>query len=211
MIYIIESTKGLTKNLQLKSILKLLFGFLIIAMGTNLMINAGVGLNPWGTFTVGLMNQTDLTYGKLSQIIGLSLILITFLLGKKPGFATFLDMFLIGYFIDLFGGLKWYVTSNHFGIQLLACISGLIIFSIGVYIYLSSGLGAGPRDGFILAIMAFSKLKIAIIKPLVEITVMLLGVFMGGAIGPGTFIIGLFGGKLLQIIFDIMVFDPNNI
>ncbi len=196
-------------NINPFRVIRLFAGFTIIAFGTTLMLNAGLGLNPWGTFTIGLMKWTGLSFGRLSQLIGLGLITITFLLGSKPKLATFLDMIVIGQIIDFFGQFKEWIQPEAFLLQLGTSLGGLVIFSVGVYLYLSSGYGAGPRDGFVIALMNKADMKVTYVKPMIEISVMTVGILMGGTIGIGTVIVALLGGKILDVIFGWMDFDPR--
>lgn len=196
------------KKISPMKVIRLFVGFTVIAFGTTLMINAGLGLNPWGTFTVGMMKWTGLSFGRLSQLIGLCLIVVTFFLGSKPKLVTFLDMVVIGQIIEFFSQFKAWIRPETFLLQLMVSVAGLVIFSVGVYLYLSSGYGAGPRDGFMIALMHKVNMKVTFVKPMTEIAVMSIGVFMGGPIGIGTVIVAVFGGKILDIIFKRMKFDP---
>lgn len=193
----------------IKKLPKLFFGFLLCALGINLMLTAGIGLNPWGTFTSGLESITHLSFGKLSQLIGLLIIVLTLPLKIVPGIGTILNMIFIGMFIDLFKSLNFMVQPSTFILQLIMCIVGLSILSYGIYMYISCGLGAGPRDGLMLALIKITGKNATVIKPTIEITVTILGLILGGPLGIGTILVALIGGKFLDIIFTMNSYDPK--
>ena len=189
---------------------KLFTGFIFASIGITLMITAGIGMNPWGTFTSGLVNITGLSFGRLSQLIGFIIILGSLPIKSFPGIGTLLNMIFIGVFIDFFKSSGFFIQPNSILLQLLMCITGLTILSLGIYTYISCGLGAGPRDGLMLALMRITGKSVTIIKPIIEITVILIGFALGGPIGFGTVIVAILGGKFLSIIFNVMKFDPED-
>ncbi len=196
------------KNL-VKKLPKLLFGFMVCGLGLSLTIKAGVGMSSWSTFTAGLVNVTGIPFGKLTQIIGFAIIIITIPLKVYPGIGTILNMIFLGFFIDFFKDSGYIIQPENFTLQILMCLIGLVIFLIGCYIYISCGLGAGPRDGLMIAMIKITGKNVSIVKPSIEITVLIIGAILGSAIGVGTVLVAVLGGKILDIIFKFMKFDPK--
>lgn len=188
---------------------RLFWGFTLCAIGIRFLITADLGMNPWGTFTAGLVNITGLSFGRLSQLIGLIIIVLTLPIKSFPGIGTILNMIFIGFFIDLFAHLPFMVTPDHFILKLVMCFVGLIILSYGIYMYLSCGLGAGPRDGLMIALIKITRSNATVIKPAIEITVTVIGIILGGPLGIGTFIVALLGGKFLDYFFFRFQYDPK--
>ena len=73
---------------------KLFLGFLVIAFGTVLTIESNLGMNPWGTFHQGVSLNTNVTFGVVSQVTGIVIILFSLVLRIYPGIGTILNMFL---------------------------------------------------------------------------------------------------------------------
>ncbi|TYB30497.1 MAG: membrane protein [Candidatus Mcinerneyibacterium aminivorans] len=188
--------------------IKLFIGFFVLALGIVIMYKAGIGMTPWGTFHVGLMKVAGLTLGRISQIVGLLVILLSMFLKIYPGIATVLNMFFIGFFIDLINPLNIYPQPGSKILQCLMCLAGLWIFSLGIYLYISCGLGAGPRDGLMVGLIKITGFSASYIKPAIEITILISGIILGGPFGIGTFLIAILGGKFLDIIFNIADYDP---
>lgn len=192
-----------------KKIVHLIFGFFIIALGTFLMKEANLGMNPWGTFHYGISLKTGMPFGTVSQIVGLFLIGLGFFFKNYPGVGTILNMILIGSFVNLLDQIIAIPAIDHLILQLLLCLIGLILFTYGIYLYLICGLGAGPRDGFMLGIMKLTGLKTSYVKMGIESIVFIVGVLLGAPIGIGTVLATFLGGPLLEKIFKFHTYDPN--
>lgn len=189
-------------------LIRIVFGFFVTSTGIVLMIQAGIGLFPWGTLNAGLSMISTLTFGQCSQIIGLVVIIINIMLKSFPGIGTLLDMFLIGFFIDTIQSSGYIPAFHTQPLQLFVCLLGLAVFSFGLYIYMSADLGAGPRDSLMISIVRTTGKSITIVKPMIEITVTIAGVLLGGPLGLGTIILAVFGGKSLDLVFKLMHYDP---
>ncbi|PLX33881.1 MAG: hypothetical protein C0604_02740 [Clostridiales bacterium] len=75
--------------------------------------------------------------------------------------------------------------------------------------YLSCGLGAGPRDGLMIALMNLTGKRVTVIKTSIEVTVTVLGIIMGGPLGIGTIMVALLGGRILDSVFTFFKYDPK--
>ena len=85
----------------LKRLPSLFFGLFLVAFGLVANLHSNLGMNPWGVLNVGITKVTTLTIGQVSQLIGLVVIIVGWILGFAPGFGTLANMYLIGFFIDL--------------------------------------------------------------------------------------------------------------
>lgn len=188
---------------------KLFAGFVLAALGISLMVDAGIGVSPWATLQAGLESISGISYGRVTQLVGLVIIVSTFFMKVYPGVGTVLNVASIGFLIDRIRGLGMIPDLNSFPAQLVMCFIGLVIFSFGIYLYLSCGLGAGPRDGLMLALIKLTGKPATIIKPVIELTVLVAGVMLGGPFGAGTLMIALLGGRILDMVFDMFKFDPK--
>ena len=108
----------------IKRLPKLFIGLFLCAIGISILLTAGIGLNPWGTFTAGLVNITGLSFGRLSQLIGLTIIVLTIPMKVVPGIGTILNMIFIGIFIDFIRTTNLIPTSDQLLVQLVLCIVG---------------------------------------------------------------------------------------
>lgn len=202
----------INKNLlikDLKQVPKLIIAFLIIAYGMVQMKDVSIGMHAWATLTLGLMKVTNLNFGQLSQLIGLTIILISMTIKIYPGLATLLNMFFIGFFIDLIDPLPITFVPNSFFLKLIAFYLGIIVFSYGIYLYLSFEMGAGPRDGLMVGLVKLTGYRVAYVRPTIELTVLIIGAVLGGKLGIGTILISITGGYILDLIFQWKNFNAK--
>ncbi len=195
------------KTLQLR-ILKTTFSMFITAIGIVLMMKANIGLNPWWTFTFGISQIFGISTGLVVQIFGLLFITIAYFLGVKPGITTVLEMILIGLYIDFLSSFTFLIP-DIFILQVLVSVIGLTILCFGLSLTISTGLGAGPKDSFTIAIMKKTNTNISQIKLIIEGSILIIGIIIGGPFGIGTIISTLLTGHLLSTFFKTLRYDPS--
>ena len=214
-IYGLERTK--TKMLNLKNdsklfrYIKLMLGLFICSVGQNLFLYCDLGMNPWNVFHQGLSLHLPITLGQASQIVGLIIILICIFFKIFPGVATILNMYFIGFFTDILISSNVMSTPETYLGKLIMCISGVVVLSIGMFLYMSQELGAGPRDGLMLALTQRTRFKIGIIRNIMEISVLIIGILMGGKFGVATVLSSLLAGPVLQMVFKIFKKNPKEL
>lgn len=194
---------------MIKKLFQLLLGFILIAIGIILMKETNLGMNPWNTFHYGLSLKTGLAFGTISQLVGLFFILLSLFFRMYPGIGTLLNMLLIGYFVNILDGFIDLGFISSLPVRILLCLVGLTIFSYGVYLYLFAGLGAGPRDGFMIGIMKKTGRPVSYVKTAMEAVVFALGIWLGAPFGIGSILTTFLGGPLLGFIFKLHHYDPK--
>ena len=70
-------------------------------------------------------------------------------------------------------------ASDYLWINLLVLFSGIAITGIGGGMYVAAGIGAGPRDGFMLTISDKTGLSISRARIIVECIVLVIGFMLG--------------------------------
>ena len=192
--------------------LQLLFGLFLYGLGIYLCLRANIGLAPWEAFSMGLANQTGLSFGDLVVITGLVIIICDFLLKEKIGFGTILNALIIGKVVDVldFFDLLPLLTNLWPGILLL--LLSQVIICLGSYYYISAGLGAGPRDALMVALgKRLPRVPIGAVRGLLEGSALLIGWLLGAKVGLGT-VIAVFGiGFILGFTFKILRFDVKGV
>lgn len=195
----------------IKNLPRLLLGFVIIALGINLSLYADLGTNPWGTFHQGISRITPLSFGQVTQLTGVVIILLSLIIKIYPGIGTILNMLLIGFTVDFMDALNLISTPDSLIMKILFLIVGTFLFNYGVYIYLSCELGAGPRDGLMVGLVKITGKSVSVIRPIIEVTIVIIGILLGGAYGVGTILNAFGGGYVLNKIFNFYNFNPKSI
>lgn len=173
------------------------------------MLNADLGLSAWGVFQIGLMNIVDISFGQTTQVVGLGILILGWALGFPPGFGTVSNMLFIGYFIDIILGWGVVPVYDNIILQLVQLVAGMAVLGVASYFYLSPKLGAGPRDGLMIGLVQKLDREVSIVRAGIEITVLVVGVAMGGPVGIGTVITAFSIGYFVQLAFKLGKYDRN--
>lgn len=174
-----------------------LLGLLVMSLGVVLIILADLGPSPWDVLHVGLYYRFGLTIGSWSIIVGFAILAISALLSKSiPKSGAFLNMVLVGLFMDMFLMIPFLQTPSSFSGKMLMFVLGLLINAYGMGLYISAQLGAGPRDSLMLAITSKTGWKVGRVRSVIEVLAFTSGWQLGGPIFWGTIVYGILIGVL---------------
>lgn len=175
-----------------------LSGLMMLALGFTMIIKADkLGIGPWDVLHVGLFLNFGLTIGTWSILVAFILIIVSTISQRRlPQIGTFLNMILVGVFIDIYYFLIPEIPSITG--QVLMLIGGIIVSGCGVGIYVSPKIGAGPRDSLMLVLMQKTGLSVTVVRAGIEVTAALIGWALGGPIGIGTIAVALLTGRIVQ-------------
>jgi uncharacterized protein len=190
-------------RLWLWQFLILVIGLFFFALALMLSIYANVGANSWMVFHDGIAIQTPLTIGQASQSVGLVMILVSWLVGLRPGMGTVLNMLLVGWFMDLIVWTGWIDYATSLPVQLSMLGTSILVLGLSSGMYIKAGFGAGPRDSFNLAMIELTNLSITVSRWAIEGTVVIAGILMGGQFGFGTIIYALLIGPAVGLGFRV--------
>jgi uncharacterized membrane protein YczE len=179
-------------------------GILMLSFGVSLMVRANIGLGPWDVLHQGVSIRTGMDIGTAIIIIGLLIMLLWIPLGERPGPGTVLNVLCVGLLInawlDVLPVLGPGMLSNMllFPAQVAQMAAGIVIMGIGSGMYISSGLGAGPRDGVMMGLVHRTGLSVRIIRTILELTALLAGWLLGGTVGLGTILFAFGVGPVVH-------------
>ena len=174
---------------------KLLAGVFLYGLAMSLMVRAGLGVAPWDVLTLGLVHQTGLSFGLLTILIGVVVLLLWWPLRQRLGLGTVLNALLVGPSAQL--GL-WLLPDFSIGWQqVLVFTSGLFLLALATGLYIGARFGPGPRDGLMTGLHARFGWPIWLVRTVIEGSVLLAGWWMGGTVGLGTLAFALLIGPLV--------------
>lgn len=186
---------------MLRRFARLIPGLLLYGVADAFMIRAALGVDPWTVFAQGLSMQTGLGIGILTNIIGLFVLLLWWPLRQKPGIGTLLNIMLVGPGIEL--GLWLLPTPGSFWLRVAYFSIGLLLLAVASGIYIGANLGPGPRDGLMTGIHLRFGTPIWIGRTAVEVTVLLIGWWLGGNVGIGTVVFAALIGPLCSMTLPL--------
>lgn len=200
------------KNLWLKLLLKmpsLFFGFFLFALAMLLALYSKLGMSPWDVFHMGIVAHSTITLGRAAQLVGFCVILLSAFLGVIPGIGSIFNMIFIGIFVDLINNMGIIKTPGSMLLKILMLLSAILIMGIATYFYLNVELGAGPRDGLMEGLVIKLNKPVWLIRGSIEITVLIIGFFLGGPVGVGTLLLAVAIGPSVQLAFKIGKYDSK--
>jgi uncharacterized membrane protein YczE len=180
----------------------LFFGLAIFGLGDSLFIQAGIGNAPWTVFAEGLTYKTGMSIGFATFFISVFVLLLWIPLKERPGFGTLSNIVLIATFIEL--GTHIFPEANSFAVGIIYNFIGISLVGIGSALYITCGLGPGPRDGAMTGLHYRTGVRVGRVRMAIEVTVLAIGFLMGGTVGVGTALFALFIGQSVAISLGIL-------
>ena len=180
----------------------LFFGLAIFGLGDSLFIQAGIGNAPWTVFAEGLTYKTGMSIGFATFVISVFVLLLWIPLKERPGFGTLSNIVLIATFIEL--GTHIFPEANSFAVGIVYNFIGISLVGIGSALYITCGLGPGPRDGAMTGLHYRTGVRVGRVRMAIEVTVLAIGFLLGGTVGVGTALFALFIGQSVAISLGIL-------
>ncbi|HEY3316001.1 MAG TPA: hypothetical protein VGL40_12085 [Bacillota bacterium] len=194
-----------TKTVTAKAALRLIWFYLSIvtfAAGATLCIQSGLGASPWDVFHVGVSGRIHVPLAIIFQATGLVVILIDTALGVPPTFGTVLNILTVGPVVQFL--LRAVPDPVSLPARAASLLAGVLLYGVGTALYISSGLGIGPRDGLMVGLTRKSGLPVGLIRNGVDLTVSLAGWRLGGPLGLGTLVSAILVGPTVQLSLAVI-------
>ena len=179
-----SSEKPLNLKPKITTFLFLCFGLSLFGIGEGLLLVSYAGASPWSVLAQGISLHIDYSIGLITFFISLFAIFLWVFLSQKPGIGTILNAIIIAVMIDVC--LNFVQTPDTFIAKILLAFFSVFLVGLGSGFYLIANLGPGPRDGLMTGLQRKTNLPIALVRVLMEITVVSIGWYLGGTAGIGT-------------------------
>lgn len=177
-------------------IARCMFGLALFGGGIALIIGADLGAAPWDVFHTGLSELTGIPVGSMIILVGLALLALWIPLREQPGVGTVLNAVEIGLVVDLV--LPLLPDTDGLALRAGLLVTGVVAVAVGSGFYIGAGLGPGPRDGLMTGIARRGP-SIRVARTGIELSVLVAGIALGGAIGIGTAVFAIAIGPLVQV------------
>lgn len=135
-------------------------------------------------------------------LISAIILLIWLPLGERPGFGTFANTIVIAAAIEF--GVTNFPISNTLTVGIIYDLIGVALVGVGSSLYITCGLGPGPRDGLMTSLHHRTGVRVGRIRLAIEVTALSIGWLLGGRVGIGTAIFALFIGQSVAIALGVV-------
>lgn len=186
--------------LVLRSV-QLAVGLFLYGASTALQVRAVVGVGSWTVLTQGLENVLPWSFGVITVVSSVVVLLLWIPLRQKPGVGTLCNVLAIGPSADL---VLWLVPEPDGLVpRILLFAAGLALLAVATACYIGAGLGTGARDGLMVGVHERFGWPLWLARTVIEVTVVVVGWLLGGDVGVGTVVAAFAIGPMVQPLMPL--------
>lgn len=189
------------KQFSLKTLVVML-GTLLMAIGVNLFIISGQGVDPLSTLLDGITQHVPVTLGSMISIFNASVLVIIFFVDRRHiGLGSFIN----GIFTGVFSNMLMEPMQVVNGLPTIVIVLlGTLIFSLGIAVYMNAMLGLGTIEATMLILTSRTGIPATRIRTAMDVSFIVGGILLGATFGYGSIISALFNGKLIGIFTNFI-------
>ncbi len=189
---------------------QLVLGLVLYGVSIALMVLSGLGAMPWDVLHTGLAAKVHLTIGQVVVLASLGILLLWIPLRERPGLGTLANTAIIGPVADLV--LAVVPAPGTLPGRIAVMVAAVVLCAIASALYIGSQFGRGPRDGLMTGLARRTGLSVRLVRTVLEVTLVGIGLLLGGIAGAGTVVYALAIGPLVQLMLPraIVPVDPPN-
>ena len=189
------------KQFSLKTLMVIL-GTLLMAIGVNLFIISGQGVDPLSTLLDGITQHVPVTLGSMISIFNASVLVIIFFVDRRHiGLGSFIN----GIFTGVFSNMLMEPMQVVNGLPTIVIVLlGTLIFSLGIAVYMNAMLGLGTIEAIMLILTSRTGIPATRIRTAMDVSFIVGGILLGATFGYGSIISALFNGKLIGIFTNFI-------
>jgi uncharacterized membrane protein YczE len=181
-----------------RRLIQLLAGLTLYGVSLAMMIRAQLGLDPWDVFHYGVAVHLPVSFGTVTILVGLAVLLLWIPLRQMPGLGTVLNVFVIGLVTD--AALAVLSTPSALLSRAVLLAAGIVLNGLAGALYIGSQLGPGPRDGLMTGLVRRTGRSVGLVRTAIELTALGVGWLMGGVVGVGTVAYALAIGPIVHVL-----------
>ncbi len=187
---------------------QLFAGLWLYGASMAMQIRATLGLNPWDVLHEGLEKRTGLSFGLITAITGVLVLLVWIPLKQKPGIGTIGNVVLIAVSVDVTLAI---LPAPHGLVPRAALMTlGIVLNAVAFAAYVGARLGAGPRDGMVTGFCRRTGVSLRLTRTIIELVVLATGWLLGGTVGIGTILYALGIGPLSQLFLPALTWRERS-
>ncbi len=180
-------------------------GLLIYGASLAMMVRADLGLAPWDVLHSGLIRHVPITLGQAVVVMSFVVLLLWIPLKEMPGLGTISNAIVVGLACD---ATLWALERpDALVLRVGLMVLGVVTCGLATALYIGAQLGRGPRDGLMTGLARVTGLSIRLVRTAIEVSVVLIGLVLGGVLGLGTVAFALAIGPITQALLPHFVVD----
>ncbi len=172
-------------------------GLVAYGVSLGLMYRGDLGLAPWDVLHSGLIEHLPMTLGQAVIVMSFVVLLLWIPLREKPGLGTVSNALVVGLAAD--ATLALLDRPDHLVLRIALMVGGVVLCGLATAMYIGAQLGRGPRDGLMTGLARRTGGSLRLVRTGLEVTVVVIGLLLGGTLGVGTVLYALAIGPLTQL------------
>jgi uncharacterized membrane protein YczE len=180
---------------------QLYLGLVLYGVSLALMVRADLGLAPWDVLHSGIAGLIPLSIGQVIVVLSFVVLLLWIPLREVPGLGTISNAVVIGFALD--ATLALLDAPGALWLRTALLVGGVLLNGLATALYIGSQFGRGPRDGLMTGLHRRTGKSLRLVRTGLEVTVVLLGLLLGGVAGVGTVLYALAIGPLTQALLPL--------
>jgi uncharacterized membrane protein YczE len=193
--------RGWAVGLWSRRVTQLYVGLVLYGVSSAMQVQAGLGLDPWDVLHQGVANRVDRAIGTVVIAVGALVLLGWIPLRQRPGLGTVSNVIVLG--LAMNATLAVLPVQHGYPARIAMLLGAIVLCGIATGMYISAGLGPGPRDGLMTGISRRAGVSIRLTRTLIELTVLVTGWLLGGSVGVGTVLYAVLIGPLAQVFLKV--------
>lgn len=184
---------------------QLIGGLVLYGLTLAMIIRGTLGNAPWDVLHQGLADHLPIDIGTALIVVSFVVLLLWIPIRELPGLGTIANAVLIGLAADVF--LALIAEPDALAARVALTVAGVALNGLATALYIGSQLGPGPRDGLMTGLHRRTGVSVRLVRTGLEVTVVVIGFFLGGTVGPGTLLYALAIGPMVQLFLPYAIVE----
>lgn len=193
---------GHAGRVLIRRLMALYVGLWLYGFSMAVMVRAGLGLDPWDVFHQGVTRHVPISFGAVTALTGIAVLLAWIPLRQRPGLGTVSNVVVIAVSVDV--GLWLLPAVETIPARVGAMGAAVVLNAIATVLYIGAGMGPGPRDGLMTGLVRRTGVSVWMVRTAIEVTVLSVGWVLGGSVGIGTLVYAFGIGPLIQLLIPVV-------
>lgn len=189
----------------LRRLPQLVVGLVLYGASLGMMVRGALGLAPWDVLHSGFIRHVPMTIGQAVVLLSFVVLLLWIPLRERPGIGTVANALIVGLAAD--ATLALLSQPDSVPLRAALVLGGIVLNGLATALYIGSQFGRGPRDGLMTGLARRTGLSLRLVRTGLEVTVVVIGLALGGALGVGTVLYALAIGPLSQLMLPWFTVD----
>ena len=191
-----------------RRLIQLYVGLALYGASLAMMVRGDLGLAPWDVLHSGLIRHVPITLGQAVVVMSFVVLVLWIPLKEMPGIGTISNAVVVGLAAD---ATLWLLDRpGPLTLRIALMVGGIALCGIATALYIGAQLGRGPRDGLMTGLTRRTGLSIRLVRTVLEVSVVVIGLLLGGVLGLGTIAFAFAIGPITQALLPVFLVDLSS-